>query len=227
MSTTEDSAGDWMEIARKITVKLPPDILEHPMPFPHRLDYAAKIIAQELAVLFRKHAPAVAKSATSDDKPISAEWMLEWHCEDCKQSGSGKFAVPCGIRDLTQCAWEQHHEYERKHHCVCPGHYLKITRICNFAPQATDEALRAADELALEVEDQIKCIDAGVGASAIMLGKRLKAYDDARAGSTQPKQEVTARELLDYAGINWTYKAYADIIEHYITEIRRQRGEES
>jgi hypothetical protein len=31
---------------REYAVKLPPDVLEHPMPFPVRLDYAEKIIKE-------------------------------------------------------------------------------------------------------------------------------------------------------------------------------------
>lgn len=36
------------EIAKSVVLKLPPDILMHPMPFPDRLDYAEKIVQEAL-----------------------------------------------------------------------------------------------------------------------------------------------------------------------------------
>jgi hypothetical protein len=70
--------------AREYAIKLPPDVLMHPMPFPSRLDYAEKIIkeAQAEAVQttnsFASGTASMARSSLAAIELIrSGRWTLE------------------------------------------------------------------------------------------------------------------------------------------------------
>lgn len=58
------------KLARKCACSIPPDVLEHPMPFPARLDYASKQIFRFTALLeFIQLREAISDLLTKETEP--------------------------------------------------------------------------------------------------------------------------------------------------------------
>lgn len=56
MSEPSEKMKTAAEFSKALVLKLPPDVLEHPMPFPVRLQYAAKIATEQIEARDRETA---------------------------------------------------------------------------------------------------------------------------------------------------------------------------
>lgn len=78
--------------AEKVVTQLPPDVLQHPMPFPSRLDYSAKIVAQALA----DEAEAVRREGEKDTERLQLleDWLMKQdYTFELRKFGSKTFWV--------------------------------------------------------------------------------------------------------------------------------------